>query len=109
MLEFLKACIITVVIETAFFAVLAYRKRDDLLIVVLANVITNPSLNVIFGLCWLYAPEYAWIALAALEILAVLIEWLIYRALTDAKRPFITSLAANAVSFGIGVIIMSII
>ena len=36
---------------------------------------------------------------------AVVTEWLIYRSATDAKRPFLVSLTANAASYGAGLLI----
>lgn len=101
------AFLLTIAIEVPVCLLFGIRKKE-LLIVILANVITNPSLNVIFGLCWLYADQYALWVLAALEICAVLIEWRIYRILTGAKHPFWASLTANAVSFCIGLIISGI-
>ena len=103
MLEFLKACIITVVIETAFFAVLAYRKRDDLLIVVLANVITNLSLNLFI---YLVPAVYSPLWLFLLEALVVAVEYLIYRkAFGGSLGLFLMTLAANVLSFSSGLLL----
>ena len=45
MLRIFKACILTVFLETGLFYLLGYRKKDDVTIVVCANVITNLVLN----------------------------------------------------------------
>ena len=107
-IKLLTALLLTEAIEVPVCMIFGIRKKQ-LLIVLLANLITNPLLNVIYGLSVLYMPAYSAAVLAGLEILAVLTEWRIYRVLTDAKRPFITSLTANAVSFGIGLVLMRIL
>ena len=103
MLGILKACILTVVIETAFFAVLAYRKKDDLVIVVLANVITNLSLNLFINLVpGAYSP--LWIFL--LEALVVAVEYLVYRiAFGGSAKLFFLTLGANVLSYSAGLLL----
>ena len=99
----IKACILTVVLETALFAVLGRRKRDELLIVVLSNIITNLSLNLfIFLVPAAYSP--LWIAL--LEALVVAVEYLIYRmAFGGSAKLFLLTLGANALSFCTGLLL----
>ena len=84
-------------------------KRRDLLFVLLANVLTNPLLNVLYAIARLYTPIPPAAALTVLESAAVAAEWLVYRSATDAKRPFLTSLTANAASFGLGLLITTFI
>ena len=59
-MRFFLACIITVAVETAFFWLAGCRRRLDLEIVALANVVTNLTLNLLLALVpALYAVGYA--------------------------------------------------
>lgn len=96
---------LTLAIETGL-ALLFRRRGRALLIVALANVLTNPAV-VLASLLWrAYSlPAYP-AAVAALECLAVLVEGLVYKkSRTGFARPYLFSLAANAASFGLGLIL----
>ena len=72
----------------------------------LVNVLTNP-LVVQTALLWRHyaLPGYA-AAVAALELLAVWAEGLVYRkSRLGFARPYVFSLAANALSFGLGLLL----
>ncbi|MBR4905891.1 MAG: hypothetical protein IKZ44_03475 [Clostridia bacterium] len=84
-------------------------RRRDLIFVVLANVLTNPLLNVLYAIACLYTRIPPAAALAVLESAAVAAEWIVYRSATQTKRPFLVSLTANAVSFGLGLLITTFI
>ena len=84
---------------------LFHMRGRDLIFVLLANVLTNPMLNVLYALTRLYTAVPPAVSLAVLESAAVLAEWIVYRRATDAKRPFLVSLCANAASFGLGLLI----
>ncbi|MBQ2062062.1 MAG: hypothetical protein II458_05230 [Oscillospiraceae bacterium] len=96
------ACALTVLIETPFLALWGYRKRDELIVIVCANVVTNLLLNL---LLWrvpsLYGP-----AVYGLEALVVAAEFGIYRLAFGPRRGlFWLTLAANALSYGLGLLI----
>lgn len=103
-LTLVLALLITEAIEIPACVLWGMRKKD-LLFVVLANVLTNPLVNVLYALASLYTPIPPALSLAVLEIAAVITEWIVYRSATDAKRPFPVSLTANTASFGIGLLI----
>ncbi len=103
-LSLVLALLLTEAIEIPVCLLWGMRKRD-LLFVVLANLLTNPLVNVLYALAYLYTPVPRAVSIAVLEIAAVVTEWLIYRSATDAKRPFPVSLTANAVSYGAGLLI----
>ena len=76
----LRCLLLTVVIECAAAFVLGIRKAADQLVVALANVLTNPVVVVTSTLVGLFCGRTAYfIALALLEISAVLVEALVYR------------------------------
>lgn len=76
----LRCLLLTVAIECAAAFVLGIRKAADQLIVVLANVLTNPVVVVTSSFVGMFCgrTEYA-VTLALLEIAAVLVEALVYR------------------------------
>ena len=47
--DLLLACVVTVIVETALFWLFGYRSRDEILIVVCTNVITNLLLNLVLS------------------------------------------------------------
>lgn len=102
------ALALTLAVEVPVCMLMGLRKKE-LLIVLLANVMTNPAVNVLYLLGRTYTPLPVVAVIAILEISAVVVEWIVYRLLTDARRPFLVSLVANAVSYGTGLIITTII
>ena len=102
-MQIFLACIITVVVETAFFWAVGYRSRLDLEIVALANTVTNLSLNLLLALVPSLYP-FPWIL--PLEALVVVAEYLIYRHSFGGRvKLFLLTFAANAITYGIGLII----
>ena len=47
--DLLLACVVTVIVETALFWLFGYRSRDEILVVVCTNVITNLLLNLVLS------------------------------------------------------------
>ena len=47
--ELLLACLVTVIVETALFWLFGYHGRDEILVVVCTNVITNLLLNLVLS------------------------------------------------------------
>ena len=96
----------TLVFETGFFFLSGKRGRKDLLLVLSVNIITNPAVVLLYWLAVLYTDLSTTPVKAALEIFAVLVEGYYYKKYGQHfRRPFLFSLAANAVSFGLGVLI----
>ena len=100
----LLALLLTEAIEIAVCLLWGMRGKE-LWITVLANVLTNPAVNVLYLLARLYTRLPQTVVIAALEASAVVVEWLVYRALTGTKRPFLVSLSANAASYGAGLLL----
>ncbi len=103
-LSLVLALLLTEAIEIPVCLLWGMRGRD-LLFVLLANLLTNPVVNALYALAYLYTPIPRVASIAVLEIAAVVTEWLVYRSATDAKRPFLVSLTANAASYGVGLLI----
>ena len=105
--------ILTIAFEAGFFLLTGKRNKKDLLLVVLANVLTNP---VVVLLYWLILFYTGWsrimmnIIKIPLELFAVLTEGYYYKKYgRDFKHPYLFSIAANAFSFGIGILLQQFI
>lgn len=97
---------LTLILEAAFFLITGKRNKKDLLLLVLANVITNPAVVLIYCLSMWFTHLNLIALTAVLELAAVATEGFIYRRYgQDFKRPYLFSLAANGVSFGCGLLL----
>ncbi|MCL2002491.1 MAG: hypothetical protein FWG72_00610 [Oscillospiraceae bacterium] len=95
---------LTLLLEAGFFGLTSKRDVKDLLLLVLANVLTNPLVVLTF---WLLPYP---LMKVPLELFAVVTEGFVYQKYGRGfKRPYLFSLAANAFSFGIGVLIQRLI
>ena len=102
---------LTLVLELAAAALLGTRRPRDLLVVALANVMTNPLLVSVSALILLRCGFQTYrVSLAALEAAAVLSEGLVYRfSIKPEFNPFLFSLLLNALSYSVGDLINKII
>jgi hypothetical protein len=103
----LRGLVVTLTVETGLAALIGFRKRD-LLFVVLVNMLTNPPvvlLTYLSGLFWGWQTRIA--ALIVLEAAAYLTEALIYRSNLRKQKPhpFLLSLILNAASYGSGLLL----
>ena len=96
---------LTLAFELPFAALWGLRRRD-LGLCALVNALTNPFV-VVCTLLWRhYVPLPEFLPVAALELAAVVTEGLIYRELgEDIQKPFRFSLCANALSYGLGLLV----
>ena len=99
----------TLVFELAFALLWGLRGRD-LLLCCLVNLLTNPPV-VLCALLWRqYGPGPGWLPVPLLEAGAVLTEGIIYhRDGERVRRPFLFSLAANALSYGLGLLLNTLL
>jgi len=93
---------ITLLLALGAALVLGFRKLQDLGLILLVNLFTNPLVVLILNLTALFshaAPP--WCLIGALEILAVAAEGLLYRQRLSCTRwnPFLLSLILNAISY----------
>lgn len=103
--------ILTLIIELAILMILGVREKNDIIVGICANVFTNPIVVYISN-CILYFKLFNiyYIAVAILEIFAVVAEFIIYKRYLKYNKisPLKLSIIANCISFGIGVIINNI-
>ena len=108
-LSLVISLLLTLFLETGFALVFKKRKRD-LLLTVLVNIVTNPPVVLFSWLAGVYMAKYVVFIKIVLEILAILIEAFYYKKYGDEfHRPFLFSLGANSFSFGTGFILNRIL
>ncbi|MCL2625563.1 MAG: hypothetical protein FWD46_01930 [Cystobacterineae bacterium] len=92
----------TLVLEAGFFWLVGKRHLGDLRLLVLVNVLTNPMVVLLYWLARLYTEfnPILW-----LELFAIITEGCYYKKYgREFQKPFLFSAAANAFSFGMGVL-----
>ena len=82
------------------FALCAGKRKKALLLCVLVNLVTNPPVVLLH-----YLLGGGWPLVVGLEAGAVLTEGWLYRCSGLYNRPFLFSLAANGLSFSLGLVI----
>ena len=99
---------LTLAAETVFVAAVK-RRPLDILLSILANFATNPLVNALHMLLVLSYGLPKIPVIAALEVFAVSAEALLYRTCSDSfRRPLLFSLAANGISFSLGLVFNAI-
>ena len=103
------ALVLTVVIELAGACLLfGLRTRRALAVVALAQVVTNPSVELVcLAVGWtprLPLASLPWLAVAAAELAAFAVEALLYRVAEVGEHPWRMAAVLNAVSFGLGLV-----
>ena len=99
---------LTILCETGLSLIVKVRNRYDILIVVLAQVATNPLVVAVTSCVGMYCSSTAYyLSVAAAESVAVLAEAVIYRYALDYRKikPLLLSLILNAFSFSAGLLI----
>ena len=102
-LTLLFVLLLTEAVEVPIARLFGIRGRD-LWFVVLANVLTNPAVNVLYATAATVTKLPTVAVLAVLETAAVAVEWLVYR-YAGIRRPLPVSLVCNAASFGAGLLL----
>lgn len=98
--ELLWAALLTVVVETVFLAVTYRRDAAFLVLCAALNIATNLALNLL--LSCLPQGELHWL-IYPLELAVVAIEYAVYAyACGRSKKLFLLTLAANVLSYCIG-------
>ena len=108
-MQLVKPLLITLILETIAAFIIGIRKADGLIKLALINTITNLSIN-LFLIFWrIYKPiDTVLTVTIILEIAVVISEGiLIGKTIENARRPFLTSLYLNAVSFAGGLLFIN--
>lgn len=103
---------LTVIIELVVSLIIGIRGKEDLKVVFLANVITNPI--VVFTancVSFLNNEVLYYVVVFILELLAIIVEFIIFKKFLNFKKksPLFISCINNIISFSLGVVISIII
>lgn len=104
--------ILTLIIELAVSIILGIKDRYDIQVIICANICTNPVVVYVANCIMLLNNQMIYsIAVGVLEIMAIIIEFLIYRKYLkfNEKSPLLISMINNIVSFSLGLIITKFI
>lgn len=99
---------LTIIIEVTISLILKVRNKKDILLIVLVNLMTNPLVvSISFITNILHGLKMYYIVIVILEILAILIEGLVYKKYLNYKKinPFVLSLILNLISYLSGFIV----
>ena len=104
-----ECLVLTIIIET-LGALILFRLRavDALVVVVLAQVVTNPLVEACTIGAATYLPDLLIPIVSVLEVAAFAVEALIYRAKGTFPHPWLASAVLNALSLIAGFIIFAI-
>ena len=104
-LSLIISLFLTLFLETGFAFVFKKRKKD-LLLVVLVNILTNPAVVLLHWLILKYTLFDIIMTKIMFETLAILIEAFYYKKYGEnMKKPFLFSLGANVFSYGTGALL----
>ena len=97
---YLIALGLTIAAELILAVILGVRGIWDFLLILGANLLTNPIVNLFAATVERGYPRWTVPAVAVLELGALLGEWALYRKLLDYRKlpPFLLSLILNAAS-----------
>ena len=103
--DLLLACVVTVIAETALFWLFGYRSRDEMLVVVCTNVITNLLLNLVLSGIF-FSVSGRMIVLGELVVIAV--ETAIYAfAFGRFGKVLVLTVTANLLSVFLGLLLFA--
>lgn len=98
---FLGPALLTAAVEMLFFSALGYHSRDAIIVIICTNILANVTVNAAVSLIGWKLPE-AYLA----ELLVAATEYVIFAcAFGRSKKLFWLTLTANALTFGLGLII----
>lgn len=112
MIKSLVICLcLTLIIELAVSFLLGIRQKNDFLLIICANICTNPMVVYLSNGVALLDQDILYIfTVAILEIFAFSLEFIIYKKglIYDKLSPLVVSFINNATSFGLGLMITNI-
>ena len=103
---------LTIIIELTISLIIGIRSKEDIEVVIWANILTNPIVVFLANCIMLLNNELIYnIIVLIMEIMVVIVEFIIYKKFLKykAKSPLFISSVNNIVSFLLGVIISEFI
>lgn len=108
LVSLLISLLLTIILEVNTSYVIGVRSKNDIMVVMLVNVCTNPVVVYIANLVkMLDNKTIYWGCVAIMEYTVIIVEWRLFRKYLQNKEIncLCLSLANNIVSFGIGLVI----
>lgn len=109
----ITSLVLTVVIELSFAILFKVRGKEDIAIVILVNIVTNPIIVLIENLLWTINNYTLMMILSLsfwviLEIVVMCVEGFVYKKLKVKSQfgPYKLSIILNSISIAIGIIIV---
>ncbi len=105
LISLVTSLLLTVVIELGVLALLRVRGKQNFLVALYANMLTNPPVVFVADVLFLFYPSVAWPLIFLLEMGVVLVEGWIYRRYLsyNVLNPWVLALLANLISFQTGI------
>ena len=100
--------ILTLVIEIIVSKILGIREKDDFIIIICANIITNPIVVFIANCLVIFENDIVYnIVVIIMEIIVVFVEGVIFKKALNYKdkKPLLISFINNATSFLLGLVL----
>ncbi len=108
MINLLLALLLTIAIECAICAVI-YRNKTTIYHTLLANILTNPAMNIILFGIYIFARPFYIYAFIILEIAVIFVEYRVYKYIGHQTKKSITlATALNIASCTIGLLLIPI-
>lgn len=107
-ISLIVSLILTLIIEIITSFLLGIRDKDDIIVIICANICTNPVVVYISNCVILLKDDTLYLfTVAILELLALLIEFIIFKKYLNFNKhsPLIISLINNSTSFILGLIL----
>lgn len=100
--------VLTILIEELFVLLVGIRRKEDFILVLLVNIITNPMVVFLYQAVNYYLNVDMRIVTIFLEMTVILVEAKYFaRYGQDIQHPLLISIGANVISYGIGAWIMN--
>lgn len=106
-LSFISTLLLTICIELVMAVILGYRKKIQLISIILINCITNPFVNLFL---WIYSlhNQIQYIHIAICEVIVILIEWglLVFVLRKNYISLLLLSILMNVISCFLGFLLL---
>ncbi len=99
---------LTLIIELTVSIIIGIRKKEDILVVICANICTNPVVVFTSNCVLLLNNMFIYfIAVIILELIAWIVEFIIFKKCLRFNKisPLLISILNNSISFGLGLVI----
>lgn len=97
---------LTIILELGLGLILGIRTKDNILLLVLINIITNPVVVLIYYIGRTILTQNLWCLTLVLEVSAVIVEGYYYhRYGRGVKQPWLLSAGLNLFSYSVGYVL----